>query len=340
MFIIQRKILLEWILAAFVALVASLRDYSAHGDTPRYATVFKATADLGYYPFSDNIIFGFFVEVIAHFTDSVFIYFYALGLLFTILNFYIYRRVLSFDGVGQLSYSYKNILIFFGFLLASGWFYAGLVNAIKQYFAILLLFSGLVVIRKSYFSSFLLFALGSLIHASIVPFCLAFLFFRLQLNSIFAGFCILALFYITGVNEILFAGLGTHLVFLLQFNPYDLIARYNDGEDVYYGFVFSIFIYTFLHGVLFWWFADRKVLGSSGLFLVKLYLIFSSMYFFMGVGPYSNRLAFVAWSLLPFIYSLIFLKIRLAVSLKRSFILIVLLLGVFTFSWRLFFYDI
>ena len=155
----------------------------------------------------------------------------------------------------------------------------------------------------------------------------------------------------TGINELVVKELSQAFNLpVYEYVKYFSLEKGATEGGLYEGFIFSFFVYT-----LFWpifllfllvikFRLKSKVANSPNIYqLIKIYLLFSLVYFIMGFGPFSNRYAFFAWFLVPYM-QIIILNLTFSLNSNRVVPLLALFSSIvfflyFRLDWMSFLYG-
>lgn len=328
-----------FLIIILVSSIGASRNLMFHGDTPRYAYLFKYAVQNSEYPYWEEPLFAILVLIVANFTSSVRFYFGIIVFLVLILNFIIIRHLIELTTTKHNISQRSQILVALSCVVMSGWFYAGSVNGIKQYISILVLTLGVFYFwsRRNILGTALLIA-APLFHVSSILFLPILLFKNRSAQFTTCVFVLFALGYPLGINELLLKTLSDLLVVFGIPDIYNLLISYNDNDQSFRGFVPKFFVYTVFHFIILLFcyiFSDKQ--NKSLLYLMRIYAGFGVIYFIFGVGAWTNRLAFPSWSMIPFVYSILYFKISDDFKLLPRITLPLMPLGaIIVYSWSIY----
>lgn len=307
-------------------------------DAPRYA----------------NIFFKFNEVKISWFLEKIYNYdLFEIGFLFftkfissIYLNSYFFFFIVSLFIISLLYFSYKSLnvginiyhdLIFVSLLLFSSWFITEVANGIKQGLSLSILYFAIStqLKRSNYIKFTILFFISTSFHISVfltLPFLLL---IKFRLKYIYILWFFLLLFYIIGLNETIVKIISDYF----STGVYKTIKYYGAKEGVgkWIGFQLEFVLYTFFFGILpilLTFLNLIKLKNQTNLiFVIKIYLILSMVYFVFGFGPWSNRVAVICWFFIPLLQVALFANLKLNFKSLQyvSIILIIVSINYFIF---------
>lgn len=314
------------VLFSILAYFVASRNPDIGTDTQNYIDYFDVATTL---PLRNTEPGFYYLSIlIKMLTDNVFWFFLYIYILVTGLMFISFR---CFSG--ELSRSYCAYYLFSGILLFSSWYFVAVANGLRQGISLAILYMSLgLFFRRNYVASMFFLVISFSFHYSsflILPF-LCLLFFSFRIVAFF--FVILSLSYPLGVNEFLVERASA----LGGVDVYSKIKDYSSEDPVWYGFNFNLFLYT-----VFWAFFFYLIIRFFSRYLVnqvllvnclKAYFVLCMPYFVFAFGSFSNRYGFIAWFFLPILQSVFILSVNLPALVRLVLSLLVLLLGILSFS--------
>lgn len=275
-----------------ISVLVSFRDYSIGADTLNYVEHYILNGSfMGFEP-----SFRYLIKFFNLITLDPTLFFGFICFLVTIFYYKTYEEL-------KIDHKVYYTLILFSLLLFSSWYINAITNGLRQGIALAILYYALVryFLNKEYFKFIIFLFLSISFHYSIilvVPFFI--LYHLLSFNKLLFLWFIVGVFYIFGINEIIFYNL---MNIFGQNEIYLKIKNYSgDVAVAYYGFNWSFFIYTILFPLISMTISylsnNIKKLPTT---FIKIYLILCLPYFICGFANYSNRYAVIAWFFLPLI---------------------------------------
>lgn len=280
------------ILSTFVAF----RDITTVEDNLYYISNFRNT--ITFADFNYEFLFELFTLIIRKLTDNYIVYFFSANLL---LNSILYYTAFLIAKFYKIKYEFY-LPIFIFLLLLSTWYYTEATNGLRQGLSLALMYLSLVqLVLYKKIKSFLILALMScFFHYSSVLILPVVILYKLKLNNLFYLSCLVAVFYILGINENIIKFLSN----ITNIPLYTSITAYSGTAIYRYGFQADLFIYTFGLSLLFY-IATKYFLYSTYATerLVKLYILLTLPYYIFGFGNFSNRYGVISWFFTIFINS-------------------------------------
>lgn len=275
-----------------ISAIVAFRDYSIGADTLTYVENYISNASfIGFEP-----LFRILIKFFNLITVDPTLFFGFVCFLITMFYYKTYE---------ELEYNHKiyYTLILFSLLLFSSWYISAVTNGLRQGIALVILYYSFVkyFLNKKYFIFIIFLLLSIFFHYSIIiviPFLI--LYHLLSFNKLFILWFVIGVFYIFGINEIIFYNImnifGQNEIFLK-------IKNYAGSESVaYHGFNWNFFIYTIFFPLISIIISySRNNFKHLPIVLIKIYMVLCLPYFIFGFANYSNRYAFIAWFLIPLI---------------------------------------
>lgn len=274
-----------------ISALVSFWDYSIGADTLNYVEHYILNGSfMGFEP-----SFRYLIKFFNLITLDPTLFFGFICFLITIFYYKTYEEL-------KIDHKVYYTLILFSLLLFSSWYINAITNALRQGIALAILYYALVryFLNKEYFKFIIFLFLSISFHYSIilvVPFFI--LYHLLSFNKLLFLWFIVGVFYIFGINEIIFYNL---MNIFGQNEIYLKIKNYTEHFEMYKGFNWEFFIYTIffpLVSLLIFYFNKNKFHFPKN--LLKIYLILNFPYFIFGFSNFANRYAFISWFFVPLI---------------------------------------
>ncbi|XXF10707.1 EpsG family protein [Pseudomonas sp. D2-3] len=327
-FFLQRNFFNIFIFAyvCVCTLVVAFRDVSVGADTERYVIYFDRVGN-GFVDSRYEPLFEALTHATVLFSDSVFVYF---AIIFLVFNFAYFYGVSSFSRASALSSIDKAMLgvLLVSFCLCSSWYFTATTNALRHGVSLSFLYLSLLLCGgKRYFSSMAFYLVAVGFHYSTVLLLPFFAVFFVGFRWLPVVFGLVSIMYPLGVNEF-FVKMGSDISGL---SLYEKLSMYAEDEALWVGFQWDFFIYSIFWFFLFWLMAPlvREGYLIKYRFLVRAYAFLLFPYMVFGFGGFSNRYAFIAWLFLPIIQAFAVVMLRFGLAVKLLVGVAALLVGAF-----------
>lgn len=279
----------------FVAVVVSLRPDYIGTDTQSYREFFsKVVTGEG-----SRIKDPFFV-ILAHLSlmvsEDYRVFFFFTSFISTVMLYIAFWNILRANKGFQVEHLVVAYIVFMMITMVSPFFLNGQTNIIRSLLATSFLIYGCVSIysgKKIIGTTSIL--LSVLSHVTTVIFLPFLIVLKLGFRSICFLILVGVLFYVSGVSQVLVV---TTLDFFSGSAKLEYYSKYFSGDLGYNSGV----RYDFLIFSLFFWllFASVRRYDSSADFVFKLYSALFLPFLAFGFIPYSDRLLFPVWTMIPF----------------------------------------
>lgn len=245
------------------------------------------------------------------------------------------------------------LLIFFSLVLFSSWYLVSTTNGLRQGISLVFLYWGCVeyVYERRKLKFLLLLAISTSFHYScllVIPFLLI---YYLQFRYVFLLWAGAAVGYMTGINELVVKEISQALHLpVYEFIKYYSLEKGATEGGLYNGFILAFFVYTLFWPIIILFLLKikfrfkSKIANYSNIYkLIKIYFIFSIVYFILGFGPFSNRYAFFSWFIVPYM-QIVILSLTFNLNSNRIVPLLALFSSIvfflyFKLEWISFFYG-
>ena len=201
---------------------------------------------------------------------------------------------------------------YFSFLMLSSWYFAATTNGLRQGLSLAVLYLSVseLIYSKRRLRFLLYFGISVSFHYSTLLLLPFIWLLAVRYRYLLTVWLLVALGYFLGVNEF-FVKFFSEVTGLPLYEAVKFYALEKGKEDqgggLYEGFIMKFFLYTLiwpilLNLVLVVKKKSNRNFSSAGIkYLIKIYLVCSLVYLFLGFGAFSNRYAFIAWFLVPII---------------------------------------
>lgn len=316
--------IISLIIILLTSILVAYRDYSIGTDTLMYASIYLNNANFE----GHEIGFRFLVKFFNLFTNEPTFFFGFVCFLITFFYFLVFKN-LTYIKSNNLIF----LLLFFSLIFISSWYFSNITNGLRQGISLSIIYYALLryFIFKKYFYFFIFYLIGLMFHYTsifILPFLVIYHFISFRIFLYLWG--VLSLFFILGVNEIIFHNI---LSVMGYEKIYNLIKEYGLPEYNYYGFHWNFFIYTIFFPIIslliFYFSKNReKTLPEE---ILKIYFMLCLPYFILGFANYSNRYALIAWAFIPFLQLVIIKQLNLSKNILLLFSITLLFFGMIFF---------
>ncbi len=286
-----------------------------------------------------EIGFALLMQTFSKNSFSVEVFFACVAFIITFVYLHIFTKIHSkcfFDSRA----STNILLVFFSLVLFSSWYLVATTNGLRQGLSVVFLYwCGVELFYYQRKLKFLfLYAISISFHYSAIMIMPFLLLNYLRFRYVFLLWLLAAFGYMLGINELIVKGISQAFNLpVYEFVKYYSVEEGAVGSGLYEGFIFSFFLYTlfwplFLLSLLMIKIRLKCKVGNlENIYqLIKMYFLFSLVYFIMGFGPFSNRYAFFAWFLVPYM-QIVILNLTFNLNFDRAVPLLLLFLSVFCF---------
>lgn len=308
------------IISTFIAF----RKDSVGKDTSTYAGRFiKASLEEGIGAERWEIGFRLFMELVGVFTSSPTVFFFIIALLINMLLYSSYKSLFKGNSV------YYDVF-FISLLLFSSWYIAEVTNGLRQGMSLSVLYWAIITQLRfgNYFKFILFFLLSISFHMSSILTLPFLLLFKLSLKKITYLWLLALLFYVLGFNEWIIATLSEWLDISaykkIKYYGFKDISQSGSGrwEGLQWDFLFYTVFWAGTALVLFFLKKSKLINRELFSFVIKVYLVLSMTYFVFGFGPFTNRIAVMAWFFLPLLQVSMLLQIKFSQHTLNSIVTI------------------
>jgi hypothetical protein len=329
------KILLSFIFLS-LCFITSTRNIAIGADTDSYYYYFTVIQSFSYTNYMIPMEPGFkLLYIISLFFSNNFSYFLFLEFfLFNLAFLFFYYKILE---TLDLKINLTLLFSFIGFSLLSNWYLQFSLNGLRQGLSTPFLYLSLLYFYNSkYFKSILFFIISISFHTSALLLLPFYILIKISYKKLFPFFLFSFLLYILYINKYIFY----HTTNFLNISfLYKFIIEYqtNNGlsDPPYVGPVLKFILYTISVPIIIYLLLNYRLIfnfNKKFYFLLKFYITLCFPYFFFAYGPYTNRIAIIAWFFTPIIYSIIFSNLRFTYNTKFNISISIFLLGVLNFT--------
>jgi hypothetical protein len=326
-----------FLLLFLCVILVTFRDLY-HGDTLNYIEYFERNVILGGVPDTRfEPLFVALTYVCSIISEDYRFFLFIVATLTICSTAWGAKNIHNYCSSPNSSLLYLYLWGTFGFLFLSSWYFSALTNGLRQGLSLSFLFLSLSFFLNQRFFFFFVFSFIAIsFHYSSAAFVLVPIFFsRFNLSVCCSIFVVSIVAYYFDFFGMLFLFASN----LLGIPFYTIINKFSE-DALWVGFQLNFVLYNFLH-FIFILFLYRYVVSTDGkekcAALLKMFIGYSVVYFVLGFGGYSNRLGFISWLFLFYLYPCVFPLLKIVPWQRNILVFLVPFFGVLSFCYKILF---
>jgi transmembrane protein EpsG len=319
-----------------LCFITSIRNLTIGADTDSYYYYFTVIQSFSYTNYMIPMEPGFklLYKISLYFSNKFSFFLFLEFLLFNLTYIYLFYKIIE---TLDLKITLTLLFSVIGFSLLSNWYLQFSLNGLRQGLSTPFLYLSLLYFHNNkYLKSILFFLISISFHTSALLLLPFYLFIKIQYKKVFLFYLLSIFLYITYINKSLFyySTKILNISFL-----YKIIIEYSSNNSLsdspYVGPILKFILYTISVPIIIFLVLNYKTIfnfNKKYYFLLKFYMVLCLPYFFFAYGPYTNRIAIIAWFFTPIMYAIIFSELKLKYNTKFNCAIFILSLGLLNFT--------